>query len=156
MSATTEINQQDLSRFRAVLKNLKGLEHDDAFFDVIGASGASLIHHNLTTTKQEPQTATPWVALNEDYAKKKAENSSGGILDYTGAMIDSANSWNLLPQGGVEWGSNMVYAARQHYGFVKGGKTITPARPWLAFSDENIDEMHQEATEYVEKMVSAS
>ncbi|HQU86358.1 MAG TPA: phage virion morphogenesis protein [Pyrinomonadaceae bacterium] len=51
-----------------------------------------------------------------------------------------------VSSGGVEVGTNVIYAKRQHYGFPGGkgkGKSKTPARPFVMFQDEDFDTIGQ-------------
>lgn len=84
-----------------------------------------------------------WTALSESTLARRRKGRGKGKAQI---LIDTArlkNSVSMRLTGdGVEVGTNVVYAPRQHFGYEGGegrGQAKTPARPFLMFQDEDID-----------------
>ena len=95
-------------------------------------------------TGQSPN-GVPWAPLSDDYIKSKRKRKSGGadailILDghLSGEMgLNSGDDW-------MEITAPQVYAATHQF-----GRDNIPARPFLGFSDEDMDYIHQVLAEYL-------
>lgn len=109
----------------------------EQLLDALGAEIESQIRRRITDEKTSPD-GVPWPALTEDYAKRKAQKSGGGLLEYSGAFLDSIQY--QVVDDTVESGSNLVQAAHLNFGGEEIG-TNMPAREYLGFSPENFDDL---------------
>lgn len=131
MSGTSlTLNSESLKRFKQALNDIKSVALKREFWDSLGAIGESQIRNNLANLKIDPDTKTPWKALDEDYAAKKSQTSSGGILEFEGNLIDSISFEST--DDGVDIGTNIIYAAAHQFGFDDKG---IEARPFMGFTD---------------------
>lgn len=95
------------------------------------------IGHELTEStksriadeKKSPE-GEDWKALDPDYAARKRQYSSGGILEYTGNLLNSI-IYNVSATD-VRVGSNEVYANRQQ-----------EERPYLGISSNDANAINQ-------------
>lgn len=72
----------------------------------------------------------PWTAAYS------AKNSSGELLEKSGDLLDSLQA--SVGRDSVSLGSDLLYAAVHQYGDDKRG---IPARPYMGFSDDDLDEL---------------
>lgn len=82
-------------------------------------------------TKVAPD-GTPWVPWSEAYDDTREDWHS--LLVEEGDLRDSIASYSSGTE--VEVGSNLIYAAHQHFGGDEIGSGI-PARPYLGLSDQD-------------------
>lgn len=85
-----------------------------------------------------------WTELSEATiaGRRNKKKSSIKILVDTARLKNSMN-FHVTSEG-VEIGTNVVYAARQHFGYEGGagrGHSKTPARPFLMFQKEDVREI---------------
>ena len=78
--------------------------------------------------------------------RRRGSGGKGGVkpLMDTGQLRNSHSM--KLRRDGVEVGTNMVQAKRQHFGYPGGtgrGRSKTPARPFVMFQDEDADAIGQ-------------
>ena len=109
----------------------------------IGKEVKDQTRDRLMLDKKAPDDK-PWAALSEPYATRKKKKSSGGILDFTGDLIDSITFQPL--EDAVLVGSNLQYARAQQMGF---DERNLPARPFLGLSDANKSELEQEIADWL-------
>ncbi len=84
-----------------------------------------------------------WQALAPStLAQRRKGRGQGGAQ----ILIDTARLKNshstATSSDSLTVGTNLVYAARQHFGYPGGsgrGRSKTPARPFLLFQDEDVD-----------------
>ena len=95
------------------------------------------IGHELTEstkTRISDEKASPegvaWAPLEPEYAARKRQYSSGGILEYTGNLLNSM-TYNVSATK-VLVGSNEVYANRHQQ-----------TRPYLGISDNDANAINQ-------------
>lgn len=86
-----------------------------------------------------------WVGLSEatKNRRRKGRGKGGAKILIDTARLKNSHSMRLTSEG-VEVGTNVVYAPRQHFGYPGGagrGHSKTPARPFLMFQDEDIVEI---------------
>ncbi len=82
--------------------------------------------------------------------RRNKKKSSIKILVDTGRLKNS-HSFRLVSEG-VQIGTNVIYAPRQHFGYKGGsgrGHSETPARPYLMFQEEDIREIGEIFTRHV-------
>lgn len=85
-----------------------------------------------------------WAALSSGTiaGRRNKKKSSIKILIDTGRLKNS-HSMKTVSEG-VQIGTNVIYAPRQHFGYSGGsgrGHAKTPARPFLMFQEEDIREI---------------
>jgi phage gpG-like protein len=102
----------------------------------IGAEVESQTHRRISDEKESP-TGKPWVDWSSSYAASRHGGHS--LLMNEGEMDDSIQY--LVTDGQVEVGTNLIYAALQHYGGEKIGKPNHKARTFIGLSDLNISEL---------------
>lgn len=83
-----------------------------------------------------------WQAISSATVARRRRGRGKGsaqILIDTGRLKNSMT--HKISGNGAEIGTNVVYAARQHFGYGGGagrGRSKTPARPFLMFQDEDV------------------
>lgn len=73
--------------------------------------------------------------------RRRGRGRGGPQILIDTARLKNSISYRLVSEG-VEVGTNVVYAPRQHFGFPGGpgrGHSRTPARPFLVVQDEDIE-----------------
>ena len=130
----------DLSQFGEITSAIKQLSQLDvpAMLDDIGALVAEQAKTRIREEKRSPD-GEPWAPLNPDYEQRKREKSSGGILVFENYLHESIQ--HTFFGNSVTVGSNRIYAAHHQFGGEEIGSGI-PARPYLGFSPENIEDIH--------------
>lgn len=96
-----------------------------------------------------------WTDLSDETLASRRKGRGKGKAQI---LIDTArlkNSMSTRLTGeGVEIGTNVIYAPRQHFGYEGGdgrGQAETPARPFLMFQDEDIDAIGQIFRRHIER-----
>ncbi len=124
-------------------KRLEGLTRLrlEALLDDLGAHMLEANRHRLDNLKTDAdgQAWAPWSA------KYAAKRGSGEMLESSGDLLDSLTI-NQGPDG-VSVGSNLLYAIVHLLGSTNRN---IPARPFLGFSDEDMEELGQIAVEFLE------
>jgi phage gpG-like protein len=106
--AVLEIEWDD-AMVRDACERLKtfGERQSDEFWDAVGHSLVS--HTQMRFDTQSEPDGTPW--LPSQRAKR-----TGGQTLYEEGFLFASQTYNILPGGGVEQGSNRVYAAAMQFG----------------------------------------
>lgn len=110
---------------------------------LLGDLGAKMLEQNrnrLTDLKESPD-GKPWKKWSSKY---QSTNPPGDLLEESHQLLDSL----AVRQGpdAVSVGSDLLYAAVHLLG---SEKRNIPARPFLGFSDENMEELGQIATDFL-------
>ena len=132
MSTALIYNFAEIDNLAQRVTDLSDLDQDE-LLDEIGAEVESQIRRRLSEEKEAPD-GTQWPRLVHKYKAKKAETSSGGLLEHSGAMIDSMQY--QVHSGYVEAGSNLPYVAHHNFGGLDIG-TGMPQREFLGLSQDN-------------------
>lgn len=106
--------------------------HTDDLRPTLNAIGNELTESaksRIADEKKSPE-GVAWAELNPDYAARKRQHSSGGILEYTGNLLNSM-TYNVSATK-VRVGSNEVYANRHQQ-----------TRPYLGISDDDANAINQ-------------
>lgn len=111
------------------INRLAGFDRAD-LFDQIGAVLESSTRERIGETKRGP-LGEVWPAWSPDYAATRRPGHS--LLVGEQSLLDSIQAVSNSEQARV--GSNMIYAARQHFGDDDGAGI--PARPYLGISDQD-------------------
>ncbi len=150
MSAAFQLTVKGLAGVEALLMRLNDPPMDD-FLDAVGALVVSQTQSRLADEKAGPK-GEAWLELNPAYKARK--KGSGGLLQLEGDLVNSIT--HLVHSGGVEVGSNLVYAAHHQYGSEKesGRGSGVPARPYLGVSAENMDEIERVCERFLEGLLN--
>lgn len=142
----------DLSSIAKAAERIADLSHLDTegLLDEMGAEVVTQIQRRIKDEKTAPD-GSAWPELNKDYAARKAEKSSGGILEFEGNFVGSFQHHVLGDH--VEAGSNLVFAAHLNFGGEEIG-TGMPAREHLGFSDENEQDLQEIVDDFLTRIVS--
>jgi phage virion morphogenesis protein len=106
--------------------------HTDDLRPVLNAIGNELTESarsRIADEKKSPE-GEDWAELDPDYAARKRQYSSGGILEYTGNLLNSM-TYNVSATD-VRVGSNEVYANRHQQ-----------TRPYLGISSNDANAINQ-------------
>jgi len=72
--------------------------------------------------------------------RRRGKGRGGPQILIDSARLKNSIAFRVVAEPGVEIGTNVKYARRQHFGYPKGegrGHNATPARPFLVFQDED-------------------
>lgn len=165
----------DLSQLRPAqdwLDRLQKFDGDELLGGVIALT-ESQVRRRIEFEKTAPD-GTPWPAWSRAYAEMQI-GKAGSLLQASGALLDSIVSG--VENGEAFVGSPLVYAAIHNDGGTTkphrivanekralsfGGRVMkavnhpgsrVPARTYLGYSDENIDEVEAEARAFFEHLL---
>lgn len=96
-----------------------------------------------------PQKWQPLSSATIARRRNKKKSSIKILIDT--ARLKNSHSMKLVSEG-VQIGTNVIYAPRQHFGYKAGsgrGHSETPARPFLMFQQEDIREIGEIFTRHV-------
>ena len=125
-----------LARLERGLNQLAfALREPRPLLDALGAELVSQMQRRIADEKETPggQAWEPW---SEDYAETRHGGQS--LLQGEGSLLDSLQH-AVTGTRRAEAGSNLIYAALQHFGGEPGmpvGPAAVPAREWLGASRE--------------------
>ena len=141
--------------FERLLRRVRKLEKDVRDTErPLKAAGVYMLG-SIERNFQAQGRPEKWTALNESTLARRRKGRGKGKAQI---LIDTArlkNSMSMRLTGdGVEVGTNVIYAPRQHFGYEGGegrGQAKTPARPFLMFQDEDIDAIGQIFRRHIER-----
>lgn len=116
----------------------------------IGTVVESQTRRRLADEKEAPD-GSAWEPLTAAWQQRKAQKSSGGLLEYEGKLIDSIAS--EVSGDTVEIGSHLIYAAIHQMGGEPVGKPI-PARPYLGLSGDNENELREVISAWLDQLMA--
>lgn len=105
----------------------------------VGATVESQTRRRLSEEKEAPD-GSPWEELSDDWQARKSQQSSGGLLEYQGHLLDSMAY--QVNGDEVSIGTNLIYGAIHQFGGDPVGIPV-PARPYLGLSAENERELSE-------------
>lgn len=129
-------DNRDLQRIQIKLNGLIGRDAQSELLDTIGAVTESQTRRRISEEKRSPD-GDPWAEWSDDYAKTR--HSGHSLLENEGELLDSIQY--QVSGDEVVTGSNLIYAAIQHYGGAEVGKPGLVERPYLGISQDNQDEL---------------
>lgn len=142
---------QGLGRLlRRVEKLATDARHVEAPLKAAGAVMLSSVEQNF----REGGRPQRWQGLADStLGRRRRGRGRGGprVLIDT-ARLKNSMSYRLV-QGGIEVGTNVIYARRHHFGYEGGegrGRSETPARPFLLIHDEDIRDIGEIFQRHVE------
>lgn len=127
---STAITWQGMDECRELFARLR--EKTDDLTPILNTIGHELTESTKSRIDDEKQSpeGTPWKPLNEKYLQRKRRYSSGGILVYTGNLLQSI-TYNLSSNE-VVVGSSEEYA-----------KYVQAERPFLGISSTDSNTINQ-------------
>lgn len=135
----------ELAEVQKFLNDLGSFDREQ-LLDVVGEA-----LETQTKTRIEDEKTTPagdtWAEWSPAYHKTRHGNHDK--LENEGDLLDSIQ-YNLLGAAAVEVGSNLVYAAAQHFGF-KGN----PGREYLGLSADNRQDIDLIVTDFMRSHLEA-
>lgn len=146
MSIELHIDQHELQTLQLKLRDMTRLDTKP----LLHGLAADLESQTRRRIESEKTAASgiPWEALQSTYQEAKTQKSSGGLLEYTGHLLDSIRS--DLQGNTVEVGSNLVYAATHQFG---DPERNIKARPYLGVSERNEVEMRETMRDWLMMVV---
>ncbi|WP_051145190.1 phage virion morphogenesis protein [Thiomicrorhabdus sp. Kp2] len=126
----------DLQQAQIKLNGLLDRNAQSELLDTIGSITESQTRRRISEEKQSPDGA-PWAEWTDDYAQTR--HSGHSLLENEGELLDSIQHQSSGSE--VITGSNLIYAAIQHYGGAEVGRPGLVARPYLGLSQNNRDEL---------------
>lgn len=120
----------------------------DQLMDELGALGVSQTQERIDDQLGPPDGGN-WAPLSEPYATRKREKSSGGLLQYRGDLETSLA--HVAESDSTEWGSNLPYAAIQHFGGEGVGRPGHPGREYLGASPDNLADIERTIFLFIER-----
>ncbi|PNK59463.1 phage virion morphogenesis protein [Psychrobacter sp. FDAARGOS_221] len=122
---STAITWQGLADCRALFARLREQTDDlTPILDTIGHELTESTKERIADEKKTPE-GTAWKPLTEKYARYKSRKSSGGLLVYTGMLLQSI-TYNVPTQRKVVVGATEEYA-----------KYVQAERPFLGISNDD-------------------
>jgi phage virion morphogenesis protein len=133
---------QGLGRLQGrVSKLMSDLKHVEAPLKAAGAYMVGSIEKNFRA-QGRPQKWKKLAASTRGRRRRGRGRGRAQILIDT-ARLKNSIGYRLV-SAGVEIGTNVRYAARQHFGYPKGtgrGHNSTPARPFVMVQTEDVKEV---------------
>lgn len=130
---------EDIQGLRLLLNRIAEMAHDVRHADAALKAGAQVAVTSINRNF-DVQGRPPFKGLSQStLAGRRRGRGRGGpkILQDTGRLKGSIHA--TPPTGGsVKIATNVVYAARQHYGYPGGtgpGHSKTPARPYMMLQE---------------------
>lgn len=120
---------EGLDRVAAALNQFASLDRR-RLLDDLGAALVSQTQRRIIEDKKSPN-GVPWPAWSKRYAKTRHGNQKP--LFSTGHLVGSLTH-NVIGDGQVEWGSNLIYSRVHQQGYPKRN---IPARPYLGVSSRD-------------------
>jgi len=137
MSTSLEFDLSSIDRLADRMNELGRLDKIE-LLDSIFAEIETQTRRRLRREKTAPD-GTPWAAWSDEYAETRHGGHS--LLMNEGDLDDSLAPFIYLDGSGGEFGSNLVYAAIQQFGGEEVDRPNHPAREYLGFSQENLDDI---------------
>ncbi|WP_282093048.1 phage virion morphogenesis protein [Epibacterium ulvae] len=148
---------KDLDLTNDLQQRLQRLENPEPLLKSIGEeyTGAGGIISTRFKEERGPD-GEPWQALSAAWVKRRAKKLPGSdltILRMHGHLVGSIN-YQVKSQGlSIGTGSEVEdYAAAHQFGYDGGeGKPNIPARPYLGFSNSELDVISEEVIAYLDE-----
>jgi len=146
--AKIQISTQGAQAVSDVLTQL--IKNANNLAPALGNVGEHLmLTHRDHFDEQRSPDGTPWQALSPDYAKSKKKNKDK-ILRLNDILRDTF-AYNIGDES-LEFGTNLIYAAIQHYGGASDmppSLAAIPARPLIGLSDDDEKEVIEILSEFL-------
>jgi phage virion morphogenesis protein len=139
------LGEQRLAAIRAGLVDLQPL------FTDLAAVAESQTRRRIESERESP-SGIRWQDWSPGYAKTRHGGQS--LLQGSGNLLDSLTRFADKHSGGV--GTNLKYARIHQFGGTAGmrpGPAAIPARPYLGFSEDNLDEIRAICNDYLDNLL---
>lgn len=139
------LTEQRLAAIRAGLVDLQPL------FTDLAAVAESQTRRRIESERASP-AGIRWKDWSPGYAKTRHGGQS--LLQGRGDLLDSLTRFADRQGGGV--GTNLKYARIHQFGGQAGmrpGPAAIPARPYLGFSDDNLEEIRAVCNDYLDTLL---
>ena len=143
---------QGLGRLLSRLAKLKtDTQHVERPLKAAGVYMLGSIEKNF----KEQGRPAKWEGLKASTLKgrRRGRGRGGPKILISTARLKNSIAYRVHTQG-LEIGTNVVYAKRQHFGFPGGpgrGHSHTPARPFLMFQNEDVTEVGNIFRRHIER-----
>jgi phage virion morphogenesis protein len=153
MSIGLQYDLSSVTRLQERIARLANPDRKDLLEQLAGVA-ESQTRKRINEEQQSPD-GEPWQAWSADYAATRHGGQS--LLQGEGNLVDSITSEIEGDEALI--GSNLVYAAiHQHGGTpdMAPGPAGIPAREYLGFSQDNLDEIEAVADRWLDKHLEAA
>lgn len=153
MSIGLQFDLSSVARLQERIARLANPDRKDLLEQLAGVA-ESQTRKRINEEQQSPD-GEPWQAWSADYAATRHGGQS--LLQGEGNLVDSITSEIEGDEALI--GSNLVYAAiHQHGGTpdMAPGPAGIPAREYLGFSQDNLDEIEAVADRWLDKHLEAA
>ena len=154
MSIGVQYDLAGVARLQERIAKLGNLDRR-ALLQQLAGVAESQTRERITSGAEKAPDGEPWQAWTARYAATRHGNNS--MLDGEGNLADSITSEIEGDEALI--GSNLVYAAiHQHGGTpdMAPGPAGIPAREYLGFSQDNLDEIESVADRWLDKHLEAA
>ena len=134
--ASISFDVQGLPQLKARINKLASRSNFNELLEGIGAEIESQTHRRLQEEKQSPE-GEPWPVWSDSYAQSR--HSGHSLLMNEGKLDDSIQF--VVEGDEIHVGSNLIYAAVQHFGGEEIEKPNLKPRAYLGLSDENLNDI---------------
>lgn len=153
MSIGLQFDLSSIGRLQERIARLGNVDRQDLLEQLAGVAESQT--RRRITEEQETPDGEPWQAWSADYAATR--HGGQALLQGEGNLVDSITSEIEGDEALI--GSNLVYAAIHQFGGTPDmapGPAGIPAREYLGFSRDNLDEIEAVADRWLDKHLEAA
>ncbi len=152
MLATNNMAVGGIQGLEKILKRVKELATDSRHVErPMKASGTYMLG-SIEKNFKAGGRPNRWTGLSAaTIARRRNKKKSSIKILIDTARLKNSHQFRLVSEG-VQIGTNVIYAPRQHFGYEGGsgrGHAKTPARPFLMFQEEDIREIGEIFTRHI-------
>lgn len=138
--ASLELDVEGLVEVREFLERVQSFDRR-RLFETLAFTVENQVRRRISEEKEGPQG--PWAPWSPRYAKSRI-GKGGSLLQRSGGLLDSITS--SVDEDEARIGTGKKYGATHQFG--RGG---IPARPFLWFSQANIDDLRDQTLDFLER-----
>lgn len=153
MSIGLQFDLSSISRLQERIARLGNVDRQDLLEQLAGVAESQT--RRRISDEQETPDGEPWQAWSANYAATR--HGGQALLQGDGNLVDSITSEIEGDEALI--GSNLVYAAIHQFGGTPDmapGPAGIPARAYLGFSRDNLDEIEAVADRWLDKHLEAA
>lgn len=153
MSIGLQFDLSSVSRLQERIARLGNVDRQDLLEQLAGVAESQT--RRRISDEQETPDGEPWQAWSANYAATR--HGGQALLQGDGDLVDSITSEIEGDEALI--GSNLVYAAIHQFGGTPDmapGPAGIPARAYLGFSRDNLDEIEAVADRWLDKHLEAA
>lgn len=153
MSIGLQFDLSSVSRLQERIARLGNVDRQDLLEQLAGVAESQT--RRRISDEQETPDGEPWQAWSANYAATR--HGGQALLQGDGNLVDSITSEIEGDEALI--GSNLVYAAIHQFGGTPDmapGPAGIPARAYLGFSRDNLDEIEAVADRWLDKHLEAA